>query len=155
MSVDPAWAFSSIAELGQRLRARACTAVELATFFVDRLEKLGPPLGAVVTVTENAEELTVGADKYGRVLAMRAGDVVNVERSLGTGPDAFEIVRNADVEWFFAGKEGPTLNQKFDDGIVAIMDAVAAAPTLGGSAVRYVMPCLNVSNGWTWMPRPE
>ena len=43
-------AFATVAELGQRLRAREFTSVELTRFFLDRLERLGPKLNAVVTV---------------------------------------------------------------------------------------------------------
>jgi Asp-tRNA(Asn)/Glu-tRNA(Gln) amidotransferase A subunit family amidase len=45
------FAFSSVVELGRLLRARKTSATELATFFLDRLERLGPAYGAVVTVT--------------------------------------------------------------------------------------------------------
>ena len=43
--------FASVAELGRRLRARKVSATELAAHFLDRLERLGPTFGAVVTVT--------------------------------------------------------------------------------------------------------
>lgn len=45
------FAFSTIGELGNMLRARKATAVELANYFLDRLERLGPRFNAVVTVT--------------------------------------------------------------------------------------------------------
>jgi aspartyl-tRNA(Asn)/glutamyl-tRNA(Gln) amidotransferase subunit A len=63
-------AFSSIEELGRALRAKEVSAVELARFFIDRLEKHGEQLGAVVTITRDralAEAET--ADK-----ALAAGD---------------------------------------------------------------------------------
>ena len=44
-------AFSSIVELGGLLRRRKTSATELATYFLDRLERLGPAYGAVITVT--------------------------------------------------------------------------------------------------------
>jgi Asp-tRNA(Asn)/Glu-tRNA(Gln) amidotransferase A subunit family amidase len=44
-------AFASIVDLGRLLRARKTSATELAKFFLDRLERLGPAFGAVVTVT--------------------------------------------------------------------------------------------------------
>ncbi len=43
--------FASIREQGALLRSRKLSAVELAEACLDRLEKLGPRLGAVVTVT--------------------------------------------------------------------------------------------------------
>lgn len=42
--------FSSIPELGELLRSRRVSAVELAQHFLDRLERLGPNYNAVVTV---------------------------------------------------------------------------------------------------------
>src|SRR5205807_3809951 len=44
-------AFASVVELGRLLRARKVTATALATLCCDRLERLGPTYGAVVTVT--------------------------------------------------------------------------------------------------------
>jgi aspartyl-tRNA(Asn)/glutamyl-tRNA(Gln) amidotransferase subunit A len=43
--------FASVRELGERLRARRISAVELAEACLARLETLGPRMGAVVTVT--------------------------------------------------------------------------------------------------------
>jgi len=45
------FAFLSIAELGTLLRRKKSSATELATYFLDRLERVGPQLNAVVTVT--------------------------------------------------------------------------------------------------------
>ncbi len=44
-------AFSSIVELGRLLRQKKTSATELATYFLDRLERIGPRFNAVVTVT--------------------------------------------------------------------------------------------------------
>ncbi|HXE58766.1 MAG TPA: amidase [Gemmatimonadales bacterium] len=44
-------AFLTIRELGTLLRARRVSCVELAGYFLDRLERLGPRYNAVVTVT--------------------------------------------------------------------------------------------------------
>ncbi|MGH2951502.1 MAG: amidase family protein, partial [Solirubrobacterales bacterium] len=44
-------AFASVAELGRLLRERKTSATELATVFLERLERLGPRFNAVVTVT--------------------------------------------------------------------------------------------------------
>jgi aspartyl-tRNA(Asn)/glutamyl-tRNA(Gln) amidotransferase subunit A len=44
------FAFHSITELGRLLRDRKTTAVALAEYFLDRLERLGPSYNAVVTV---------------------------------------------------------------------------------------------------------
>ena len=47
---DATLAFSSIAELGASLRARTISSVELAKFYLARLEKFGPRLNSVVTL---------------------------------------------------------------------------------------------------------
>ena len=51
MPVPDSFAFATVAELGRRLRSREFTSVELTRFFLERLERLGPKLNAVVTVT--------------------------------------------------------------------------------------------------------
>lgn len=51
MAIPASVAFESVRELGKRIRARECSAVELAEFFLERLERIGPALNAVVTVT--------------------------------------------------------------------------------------------------------
>src|SRR5213593_2165386 len=45
------FAFLSVAELGRLLRQKKTSATELATYFLDRLERLGPRFNAVVTIT--------------------------------------------------------------------------------------------------------
>ena len=45
------FAFLSIAELGRLLRQKKTSATELATYFLERLERLGPRYNAVVAVT--------------------------------------------------------------------------------------------------------
>ncbi len=57
-------AFATIRTLGAELRAGRVSAVELARLFLDRIERLGPKLNAVVTVTrELALEQAERADK--------------------------------------------------------------------------------------------
>ncbi|HEV3022610.1 MAG TPA: amidase family protein, partial [Pirellulales bacterium] len=64
MSLPPDTAWASIATLGQQLRARQFTAVELAEFFLDRVERHGKRLNAVVTVTrELALEQAAATDR--------------------------------------------------------------------------------------------
>jgi aspartyl-tRNA(Asn)/glutamyl-tRNA(Gln) amidotransferase subunit A len=64
--------FSSVRELGAGLRARRFSAVELAEGYLQRLETIGPKLGAVVTVTRELalaqahkanQELFAGKDR--------------------------------------------------------------------------------------------
>ncbi|MCM2313572.1 MAG: amidase [Thermoanaerobaculia bacterium] len=60
MSVSP---YATLAELGAALRKREVSSLELTRFYLDRLEKHGTALGAVVTVTrERAESEARRAD---------------------------------------------------------------------------------------------
>lgn len=45
------WAWASIRELGDLLRSKQATSLQLTEFFLNRLEKLGPKFNAVVTLT--------------------------------------------------------------------------------------------------------
>ncbi|MBQ16949.1 MAG: amidase [Planctomycetaceae bacterium] len=72
MALKDKHAFASVRTLGDRLRRREFTAVELTGFFLDRLETLGPKLNAVVTVTRETAlaeagradaELAAGRDR--------------------------------------------------------------------------------------------
>ncbi|HKW44852.1 MAG TPA: amidase [Candidatus Eremiobacteraceae bacterium] len=69
---DTALAFSSISELGASLRARTVSSVELAKFFLARLERLGPTLNSIVTLLHDRalaeaatadSELAAGKDR--------------------------------------------------------------------------------------------
>ncbi|MGK2855942.1 MAG: amidase [Thermoanaerobaculia bacterium] len=53
MSVSP---YATLAELGAALRKREISSLELTRFYLDRLEKHGAALGAVVTVTRERAE---------------------------------------------------------------------------------------------------
>ena len=65
-------AFATIRELGAKLRAKEVTSVQLAEFFLSRLDKFGPVYNAVVRVTRDValaqakqadEELKAGKDR--------------------------------------------------------------------------------------------
>jgi len=54
MAVSEELAFASVRTLGERLRAKDFTSVELTEFFLRRMERLGPKYNAVVTVLRDA-----------------------------------------------------------------------------------------------------
>jgi aspartyl-tRNA(Asn)/glutamyl-tRNA(Gln) amidotransferase subunit A len=61
MAISP---FSTVAELGSALRARQISSVELTRLYLDRLEKYGEQLGAVVTIMrERALKEAAAADR--------------------------------------------------------------------------------------------
>ena len=60
----PDYAFLAVVELGRLLRQKKTSATELATYFLDRLERIGPRYNAVVTVTrERAMAEAAQADR--------------------------------------------------------------------------------------------
>ena len=70
--MNETFAFATIRDLGAKLRAREVTSVQLAEFFLSRLEKFGPVYNAVVRVTRDValaqakqadEELKAGKDR--------------------------------------------------------------------------------------------
>ena len=67
-------AFASVVELGRLLRQKKTSASELATYFLDRLERLGPRYNAVVTVTRE------------RALAEAAQADREIRQGIGRGP---------------------------------------------------------------------
>lgn len=66
-------AFSTVEQLGAMLRARTVSSVELTRFYLDRLERYGNRLGAVVTITR--ERAMREAEQADRDLA--AGNIAN------------------------------------------------------------------------------
>jgi aspartyl-tRNA(Asn)/glutamyl-tRNA(Gln) amidotransferase subunit A len=53
MPLPESLAYATVAELARRLCSREFSSVELTKFFLDRLERIGPKLNAVVTVTRD------------------------------------------------------------------------------------------------------
>lgn len=53
MAIDDSLAFATVQSLGDHWRAGDFTAVELAEFFLDRCERVGPRFNAVVTLTRD------------------------------------------------------------------------------------------------------
>ena len=68
------FAFLSLVELGRLLREKKTTASELAAYFLDRLERIGPRFNAVVTVTRE------------RALAEAAQADREIHQGIGRGP---------------------------------------------------------------------
>lgn len=65
-------AFASVVELGRLLRARQVSATDLAKYFLDRLERLGPRFNAVMTpTTERALAEAARADQELRARRIR------------------------------------------------------------------------------------
>lgn len=71
MQINEETLYSSVRELSQLIRTRKLTSVALTEAYLDRLEKIGPKLNAVVTVTRElalaearAADSEIGAGRY-------------------------------------------------------------------------------------------
>ena len=73
MPVPSQAAFESIRTLGKRLRAGEFTSVELAEYFLQRLEKFGPRFNAVVTVARKSalDEAARAVEQYEAAVVAR------------------------------------------------------------------------------------
>ncbi len=88
-------AFSSVERLGQQYRAGQFTSVELAKFFLDRLEKYGPKLNAVATLTaETALAEAAAADK-----ALAAGEDLGPLHGIPYGAKDLLATRGIPTSW--------------------------------------------------------
>jgi len=117
--------FSSVRALGESVRKRKLSPVELTKAYLDRLETIGPKLGAVITVTRDlalaqatAAEKEIAAGKYRGPLhgipygAKDALSAKGIPTTWGTAPyrnqvfdyDATVIARLADAGAVLLGK---------------------------------------------------
>lgn len=95
-----------------------------------------PPVRRDPVFEDVFEELSVCEPPYAKIVALRHGEPVEATRRFGGGPEAYELVRNAEVEFFVAGPEGDGLNAAFDAGVQAIYDAIPPQDVDGG-----LVPC--------------
>ncbi len=125
---DAKLAFSSIAELGAGLRAHTFSSVELAKFFLARLERFGPKLNSVVTLLHE------------RALA----EAATADRELASGTDHGPLHGIPyGVKDLIAARGGPTTwgaapfkHQAFDyDATVVTRLRAAGAVLLGKLAM--------------------
>jgi Asp-tRNA(Asn)/Glu-tRNA(Gln) amidotransferase A subunit family amidase len=64
VAMDKNLVFATVRELGELIRTRQLSPVELTEAYLSRLETIGPKLGAVITVTRNlAMEQAKAAEK--------------------------------------------------------------------------------------------
>ena len=112
MPVADSMAFATVAELGQRLTAREFTSVELTNFFLERLERLGPKLNAVVTVTR--ERAIVEAQQADNELS--AGRSQGPLHGIPYGAKDLLATKGVPTTWGAA----PFKQQQFDEDAVVI-----------------------------------
>ncbi|HTI06738.1 MAG TPA: amidase [Gemmatimonadales bacterium] len=116
------FAFLSIAELGTLLRRKKSSATELATYFLDRLERVGPQLNAVVTVTrERALAEAAQADRE-----ITAGKWRGPLHGIPYGVKDLLATKDYPTTW---GAE-PYRQQKFDSDATVIERLGAAGAVL-------------------------
>ena len=118
----PDFAFLSILELGRLLRQKKTSATELATYFLDRLERLGPRYNAVVTVTrERALAEAAQAD-----LEIRQNKMRGVLHGIPFGVKDLLATKDYPTTW---GAE-PYRQQKFDYDATVVERLNAAGAVL-------------------------
>jgi len=120
--LTPETAWSSISELGRQLRAGETTAVELAEFFLHRLETLGPKYNAVVTLTREralAEARQADAD-------LAAGNDRGPLHGIPYGAKDLIAVTGYPTTW----GAGPLREQAFERDAAVIMRLKAAGAVL-------------------------
>jgi Asp-tRNA(Asn)/Glu-tRNA(Gln) amidotransferase A subunit family amidase len=116
------FAFLSIVELGRLLRQKKTSATELATYFLDRLERIGPRYNAVVTVTrERALAEAAQADRE-----IRAGKWRGPLHGIPYGVKDLLATKDYPTTW---GAE-PYRQQKFDYDATVIERLGAAGAVL-------------------------
>jgi len=106
------FAFLTVAELGRLLRQKKTSATELATYFLDRAEHLGPRFNAVVTVTrERALSEAAAADRE-----IKAGKWRGPLHGIPYGVKDLLATKDYPTTW---GAE-PYRQQKFDSDATVI-----------------------------------
>lgn len=112
MAVPDSAAWATIRKLGSALRANSFTAVELAEFFLDRIETKAKPLNAVVTVTrELALAEAMKADSE-----LRAGRDRGPLHGIPYGAKDLLATRGVPTSWGAA----PLKEQMIDDDATVI-----------------------------------
>lgn len=113
MPIAPELAFAGIRTLGERLRKGEFTSLELTEFFLARLEKLGPKLNAVCTVTRKlALEQAEQADRD-----LAAGKDRGPLHGIPYGAKDLLATVGAPTSWGAA----PLKNQMFDEDATVIV----------------------------------
>ncbi|HEY6090936.1 MAG TPA: amidase [Gemmatimonadales bacterium] len=116
------FAFLSITELGKLLHQKKTSATELATYFLYRLERIGPQLNAVVTVTrERALAEAAEADRQ-----IKAGKWRGPLHGIPYGVKDLLATRDYPTTW---GAE-PYRQQKFDSDATVVARLGAAGAVL-------------------------
>lgn len=115
-------AFASIPELGAMLRSGAVTAVGLAEFFLDRLERFDPQLQATVTVTRERALETARA----RDAELAAGIDLGPLHGIPYGAKDLLSARGAPTTW---GAE-PYRDQTIDEDAAVVEKLEAAGAVL-------------------------
>jgi len=118
----PDFAFLTVAELARLLRQKKTSATELATYFLDRAERLGPRFNAVVAVTrERALREAEAADRE-----IKAGKWRGPLHGIPYGVKDLLATKDYPTTW---GAE-PYRQQKFDSDATVIERLGAAGAVL-------------------------
>lgn len=144
--------FASISDLGESLRTRKISSLELTKAFLDRLEKLGPEYNAVATLTRSlAEQQAKQADEN-----FRRNQIASPLQGIPFGVKDLLATKGIPTTW---GSE-PYRDQVFDydatvieklrDAGAVLAAKLAMIPLAGGGGYRYSNPHLHgiCKNPW-------
>ena len=129
------WAFVSVRTLADALRAGDTTSRELTTYFLDRLEKHGPKLNALVALTR--ERALRDADEADADFAR--GVIRSPLQGIPYGPK--DLLATSDVPTTWGAV--PYRNQQFDSDAAVIQQLSAAGAVLIGK-----LAMVELAGGW-------
>lgn len=151
---DDALAFATLPELGAKLRAGEISAAELARFFLDRLEAIGPKYNCVVNLTRDLaleqaakadEELKAGRDR-GPLLGIPYGakdlfSTVGIPTTWGCAPYKDRII----------DRDAAAIRRLRDAGAVLVAK-LAMVEVAGGMGYRQANASLTGPGRNPWKP---
>jgi aspartyl-tRNA(Asn)/glutamyl-tRNA(Gln) amidotransferase subunit A len=154
MKTEDDFAFSTIAALGGAIRSGAITAVELARFFLGRLEKYGSRYNCVVTITRDlALEQAERADRE-----LKAGKDRGPLHGIPYGAKDLLSTRGIPTTWGCAPYKDrvidhdATVIRKLRDAGAVLTAKLAMIELAGGMGYRQANACLTGPCRNPWKP---
>src|SRR6202789_2710239 len=145
--MDKDLVFASVRELGELIRVRKLSPVELTEAYLTRLETIGPKLGAVVTVTRSlAMEQAKAAEKE-----IAAGHYRGPLHGIPYALKDLVAVKGYRTTW----GARPYVDQAFDYNATIVEKLNAAGAVLIGKAAMIELAVgLGYSNGFASLTGP-
>ncbi|HET7241573.1 MAG TPA: amidase [Gemmatimonadales bacterium] len=148
------FAFQTIRELGRLLRERQITAVALAEYFLDRLERLGPNYNAVVTVLRDAAL----AEAKERDAELRKGKERGLLHGIPYGAKDLLAVAGAPTSWGAQPyrvqllQEDATVVRRLRDAGAVVCAKLAMVELAGGMGYNQAFASFTGPGRTPWNP---